>query len=295
MEINMNPENLKNQQSALARTDNSACPLLIADGIHVLNQKVYKAICSQDRNALARLLQKQVEAGAQALAVNLGPGREMGQKAPWVIDILRRMTDLPLFVSANILDHPEVLRAHGQYVAINAVTANHEDLHKALMAAEQSGCSVVVLLVQSGKMTATINDKITLALEVLDKAAAIGFPLSRLYLDPVLTYRPDPAAWHISRGMPDVGSAAETISLIKQLDGQVKTIVALGNSTGVVTMEKKSGCHSRILTLLTAAGVDAVLLNCLDKAVMTTAAGINEARHYSWANDGSLSCFSSAA
>lgn len=267
--------------------NSSACPLLVADGIHVFSQKVYGAICRQDRETLTSVARAQIKAGAQALAVNLGPGRKMRQHVPWVIDTLRTATDIPLFYSANILAHHDILQVHGKSITINAVTANDDELQRALQSAETYGCSVVVLLVKSGKGAATLDDRISLACEVLEKATVLDLPLSRLYLDPVLAYRPDPVAWKMSRGMPDVADAAEAISLIKQLDGQVRTIAALGNCTGTVN-------RSRVLAVLTAAGLDAVMLDCLDPSVMNTAVKINDCSYLSGQN-GNVPCFSSAA
>lgn len=243
-------------------------PLLIGDGIHVLNHQIHKAIVMQDGEALAGFARKQLDAGAQALAVNLGPGREMGRLISWVADTIRELTAVPLFFSANIMTQKEVMETYGQNITINAVTANRDDLDRALAAAQKYGCSLAVLLVQSGKVTGGIEDRIQLAVEVLDRAVLSGLPLSRLYLDPVLRCRPDPAAWHVSRGLPDVGAVMETIALIKQLDNRVKTIVALGNGTEGMARESRGGFIARMLSLFSGAGLDAALLNCLDDKMM---------------------------
>jgi len=257
---------------------NTTSPLLIGGTIHILNQQVYKALITQDGTILATLVRKQLAAGVQALAVNLGPGKEMGRLTPWVVNTIREITDMQLFFSANIIAQKQVLQAHGQHITINAVTANRDDLDRALDTAQEYGSSLVVLLVQAGKVTAGIEDRIQLASEVLDMAMSKSFPLSRLYLDPVLTSRPDPVAWHVSRGLPDVGSVVETIALIKQLDTRVKTIVALGNGSEGMAREKRSGFHGQILALFTEAGVDAVLLNCLDSKMMGITEGIQSGR-----------------
>lgn len=249
-------------------------PLLVGDIIHILNQQVYQALIIQDQKMLARLVGKQLVAGAQALAVNLGPGKEMGRLTPWVVSTIREQTGAPLFFSAGILRHRKVLQNFGPGIVINAVTANHADLARALSLAAEYGSALVVLLAGAGREKASIDDRIQLAGEVLDQALVHGLPFSRLYLDPVLTWRPDPAAWHLSRGLPDIGSAVETLTLIKQLEGGVKTIVALGNGSEGMTRVQRCGSRCRMLPLLTEAGLDAVLLNCLDPEVMRVAGSI---------------------
>ncbi|MCL7487186.1 MAG: hypothetical protein M8357_03295 [Desulfobulbaceae bacterium] len=276
----MTPDNralhfVANQENSIASL---TAPMLIGDAIHVLNQQVHRSMVVKDQPFLTGLVRKQLAAGAQALAVNLGPGREMGQRTSWVVDVIRDHTDVPLFFSANILAQEQVLQRCGPQVVINAVTANHDELDRALRAANHYGSGLVVLLVRSGGATAGIDDRIRLASEVLEQAALRGLPFSRLYLDPVLACRPDPAAWYVSRGLPDVGLVVEAIDLIRQLDNRVKTIVALGNGSEGMAREQKSGFHGRMLTLLAGAGIDAVLLNCLDNKVMRTAEDIRSSR-----------------
>ncbi len=264
------------QEASLAATlqlpaVRSGSPLYVGDAIHILNRKVYDAVVTRDEEVLAGLCRKQEVAGAQALAVNLGPGKSMGEKTRWVVDTMIRYTDLPLFFSANIVDQDQVLKKHGHRIAINAVTADRDELERALAAAGEYGSSLVVLLVRAGRVIAGSDDRILLASEVLEMAQQQDFPPSRLYLDPVLTCRLDPAAWHVSRGMPDVGTAVESINLIKQLDSSIKTILGLGNGTEGMEKEKRIRIQGRMLSLLVDAGLDAVLLNCLDGKVMRLA------------------------
>jgi len=236
-------------------------PLLVGDAIHVLNREVQNALALRREAILAGLVKKQLAAGAEALAINMGPGREMGRLTPWVVQTIRHHTDRPLFFSANILAHKQVLKEYGQGLIINAVTAG-EDLAGAMTTAKKYDCSLVVLLVRPGLVMTGIDDRIMLAAQVLETAEQNGFPTDSLYLDPVMSCRPDPAAWQVSRGLPDVTSVIETVGLIRQLDPDVKTIVAAGNGTEGMTREKKGAFQQRMLLLCAGAGVDAVLLNC---------------------------------
>jgi len=269
----MSPEYHGTQENVITRQPEGShgSPLRVGDAIHVLNRTVYQAVVSQDEDALATMARRQAAAGAQALAVNLGPGRMMGEKASWVVKTLVRHTSLPLFFSANILDRQDVLREHGHRLAINAVTADRGELDRALAVAGEHGASLVVLLVRSGSTVSGVNDRIRLGSEVMEMAVQRGFPLSRLYLDPVLACRPDPAAWLVSRGMPDIGAVIDTISLIRQHGCGMKSILALGSATEGMDRERRSGMQGRMLSLLSGAGLDAVLLNCLDRNMMRVA------------------------
>jgi len=251
-------------------TGREHAPLLVAEGLHVLNQQVYEAVTGQDGDSLRRLALNHMRSGAQALAVNLGQGKMMTRLTPWVIASLAEWMEAPLFISANILDHVPTLRSFGKRIVVNAVTAEASSLSRTMQAVKQYDAGLVVLLVKPGLTPSGVHDRLALAAEVLDLAYRVGLPFSRLYLDPVLGCRPDPVAWNISRGFPDVGPAAETIGLIRELDGDVGTIVGLGTSTQGLKGEKRDRIQLSMLALLTAAGLDAVILNCLGGTLMTT-------------------------
>jgi hypothetical protein len=239
-------------------------PLLVAEGLHVLDRRVYEAVTGRDGDALRRLALNHLRTGAQALAVNLGTGRTMAELTSWVIASLAKWTAVPLFVSANILEHPDTLRSLGHRIVVNAVTADPASLSLSMRIAEQYGAGLAVLLVTPSLIPRGVDDRLLLAAEVLDLAYRIGLPFFRLYLDPVLSCRPDPFAWHISRGLPDIGSTAETISLIRELDTGVRTIAALGTGVREAGEQQGGRTGAGMLSLLTASGVDAVILNCRD-------------------------------
>lgn len=250
-------------------------PFLVAEGLHVLNRQVYEAVSRQDGASLRRLVRDHMGAGAgaQALAINLGRGRTMARLTPWVISSVAEWTDTPLFVSANILDHAPVLRSFGTRIIVNAVTADTASLACSLRTAQQFGVGLVVLLVRPGLSPCGAHDRLVLAAEVLDLASRVGMPFSRLYLDPVLGCRPDPIAWNISRGFPDAGPVAESIAMIKELEGGVRTLVGLGPGTEGLSGERRDRMQLSVLSLLTAAGLDAVIMNCLNGVLMTALRG----------------------
>lgn len=249
--------------------------LLIGEGLHVLKPSIVRAIEQRNHNLLVQFAQKQVNAGALALNVNLGPGRAMGRLTPWVLDTIRQAVDVPLFLSSGILTLPHLLEKHSGWITINAVTAAPEQLPWAMKTAQQHGADLVVLLVKPGLVPSGVDGRLQLAMEVLDEAEKTGLPLEQLYLDPVISCRPDPAAWEISHGMPEIGPVLEAITLIKELrHDAVKTIVGIGNSSQGLESGSRSALHCRLLPLLAEAGLDAVIMNCLDHNLMNVARAV---------------------
>ncbi|GAB4333899.1 MAG: hypothetical protein Kow0089_02830 [Desulfobulbaceae bacterium] len=246
--------------------------LLIGDAIHVLNPRLREAVRNRQEADLVDIARRQLSRGADALAVNLGAGRAFSSAIPWVVETLRQETRGPLFLSASVMDHPEVLRKEGSSLVINAVTADPDDMRRGMESAAKYGCALTVLLVRSGRIRGGVEGKLELGVEALLMAGEIGLPSSRLYLDPVLTARTDPNAWRLGRGVPDVGAVVDTISLLHETGTGVKTLVALGNGTEGMKGKRKSSLQAGMLSLFGEAGVDAVLLSCLDGIGMRAAA-----------------------
>jgi len=256
--------------------DNMQKLTLIGGGLHVLNPRFEETVRKQDISDLVNRARRETAAGAGALAINLGPGRVMAELTNWVVETIAGAVDIPLFLSSGIAALSSVLEKYGSRITINAVTANSDTLAEHLQTSRQYGTQLVVLLVKRGLVPAGIYDRLQIASEVISMAMDIGLPLNHLYLDPVITCRPDPVAWEISRGLPDIDSILETIAFIKELKQNIKTIVALDNATLGLPREKRSAQQGRMLQLLAEAGLDAAILNCLDSSLMQTAKRIKK-------------------
>ncbi len=245
---------------------------IIGQDMHIMNPRFSRAIEHHDSGLLADMARKQVKAGAQALDLNLGPARQSNQQMRWAVETLQAAVDVPLFISAHVLAQPEILNMHHGQATINSVTADPASLAENMAAAGEHGARLVVLLVRPGLTPFTADERLQLAADVLETADRAGFPLEDLYLDPLFHLRPDPMTWQLSRGMPDIDSVLETLELLPQLSEQrVHTLVALSSASQFLPPAERSGQHQRLLPMLTAAGLDAVILNCHDHRLMEIA------------------------
>lgn len=243
--------------------------LLIGQDMHILNPELLHAVDQRDEKKVAAMAQKQAAAGAHALDLNLGPARKSSQAMPWVVETIQGAVDVPLFISSRVLEQPEIFALHRGAVTINSVTADPASLAGNMARAGEYNAQLVVLLVRPGLTPFTVDERLALAVEVLDTAAGTGFPLENLYLDPLFHLRPDPMTWQLSKGMPDIDSVLETLELLPQLTGErIRTLVALSSASQFLPPAERPGLHQRLVPMLAAAGLDAVILNCHDRRLM---------------------------
>ena len=62
---------------------------IIGENIHIISQKVKDALAAKDAKFFQELAVKQVEGGAQALDINLGPRKKDGEVVfPWMVEVV---------------------------------------------------------------------------------------------------------------------------------------------------------------------------------------------------------------
>ena len=77
---------------------------IIGENIHIISEKVKEALKARDARFFQELAVKQVEAGAQALDLNLGPRKADGTEVfPWIVETVQAVVDVPLsFDTTNL-------------------------------------------------------------------------------------------------------------------------------------------------------------------------------------------------
>lgn len=261
-----------NTVTDMKRTKTSTPLTIIGQDMHIMNAELVRAVEQQDGKSLAEMAEKQVAAGADGLDLNFGLSKKSGKRFHWAVEAIKDAVDVPLFISSHVLSHSKILDEHRGRVTVNSVTADPTTLATAMEKAREYGADLVVLLVRPGLTPHTVDERLQVATEALETAARVGFPLTDLYLDPLFHLRPDPVTWQLSRGIPDIDSVLETIEMLPQLtEEKVRTLVALSSASQFLPRAERSGLHHRLLPLLVAAGLDAVILNCFDNKLMEIA------------------------
>ncbi|MCI5142873.1 MAG: hypothetical protein D3909_14325, partial [Candidatus Electrothrix sp. ATG1] len=120
---------------------------IIGEEMHILNQEFVQALESLDEKTVTRMAREQVEAGAEALDVNLGQVRQFGKLTPWLVETVQEAADVPLLLSSHVLNQQQALEVHKGRATINAVTADPDDLCRAMEIAGRFQADLVVLLV----------------------------------------------------------------------------------------------------------------------------------------------------
>jgi len=70
---------------------------IIGENIHIISPKVKRAVADKDAKFFQDLAVQMVEAGADAIDLNIGPQKKRGHEIlPWLVEVVEKVVDVPL-------------------------------------------------------------------------------------------------------------------------------------------------------------------------------------------------------
>lgn len=163
---------------------------IIGENIHIISEKVKLALKERDTKFFQELAVKQVEGGAAALDINLGPRKKDWEEVfPWMVEIIETVTDVPLsFDSTNLMGIEAGLKkvTKAQPI-INSTSAEPERLEKVPLLAKEYDTKLIALTMGSGGIPIGADERVTIALEqLIPRMLEIDFPIENLIIDPLV-------------------------------------------------------------------------------------------------------------
>ena len=215
---------------------------IIGENIHIMADKVKGALAARDARFFQESAVAQVEAGAQALDLNLGPRKKDWEEIfPWMVKSVEEAVDVPLCLDSTNLAGIEAglkVITKAQPI-INSVSAEEERLEAVPLVAKRYNAKLVALTMGKSGIPVSADERVTIAIEALiPRLLEIDYPITDLIIDPlVLTvsgcqeYAPElieavrtlQVAWDpppaISVGLSNVSNAVPTMgrSLINRV------------------------------------------------------------------------------
>jgi 5-methyltetrahydrofolate corrinoid/iron sulfur protein methyltransferase len=163
---------------------------IIGENIHILSEKVKEALKVRDSEFFMDLALKQVEAGAQAVDINLGPRKKDWEEIfPWIIKAVETVVDVPLSIDTTNFDGIEaalktVTKAQP---IINSTSAEPERLERIPLLAKKYGAKVIGLTMGSSGIPIAADDRINIAVEsLIPRMVELDYPVENLIIDPLV-------------------------------------------------------------------------------------------------------------
>jgi 5-methyltetrahydrofolate corrinoid/iron sulfur protein methyltransferase len=232
----------------------------IGEEIQIISTRVRKAIEERDKEPIQQLASQQVEAGADALEVNIGPQKKGGPEVmEWMVDTIQEVVDVPLCLDTTNLAAMEAgLKRVRQQAIVNSTSAEPTRLQDVPPLAAKYEAKLIALTM--GKSIPVEADaRVTIALEqLMPRIMEVGMPMDQILMDPLILT--------VSGMQAYCPEAIETIRFLKQIsDPPPLTVVGLSNVSNGVPKENRSLINATYAVMLLAAGLDAAIVDARDE------------------------------
>jgi cobalamin-dependent methionine synthase I len=246
---------------------------IIGENIHIISEKVKAALKERDAKFFQELAVRQVEGGAQALDINLGPRKKDWEEVfPWMVEKIEAVTDVPLsFDSTNLMGIEAGLKKVTKAQAIiNSTSAEPERLEKVPLLAKEYDAKLIALTMGSGGIPISADDRVTIALEqLIPRMLEIDFPMENLIIDPlVLTVS------GCQEYCPHLLEAVRTLHYA--WDPAPAISVGLSNISNAVPSENRGLINQVYCAMLMGVGLEMMIADPLDEGLKETIRIIEE-------------------
>jgi len=235
---------------------------IIGENIHIISDKVKAAIRDKDGKFFQELAVKQVEAGAQALDLNLGPRKKDGEDLfPWLVEKVEAVVDVPLSfdttnLNAIVAGLKKITKAQP---IINSTSADPERLEKVPLVAKEYNTKLIALTMGTGMIPVTADERVTIAVEqLIPRMLEIDFPVTDLIIDPlVLTVS------GCQEYCPELIEAIRTLQYV--WDPSPHISVGLSNVSNAVPNANRALINQVYCAMLMGVGLEMMIADPLDE------------------------------
>lgn len=246
---------------------------IIGENIHIISQGVKDALRDKNARFFQDLATQQVEAGAQALDLNLGPRKKDWEEVfPWMVKTVEAVVDVPLsFDSTNILGIEAGLKnVTKARPIINSTSAEPERLEKVPLLAKQYDAQLVALTMGKSGIPIGADERVNIALETLiPRMLEIDFQVEDLIIDPLAL-----TVSGCQEFCPELIEAVRTLQYA--WDPPPAISVGLSNVSNAVPRENRPLVNRVYCAMLMGAGLKMMIADPFDEELNETVRIIEE-------------------
>ncbi len=235
---------------------------VVGEKINTSIKGVKEAVLQRNNSYIEGLSKNQKLAGADYLEVNSGLRvypEEEAEDMEWLVPLVQKAAGLPLCIdTAHRLVLERALRFHQGKAIINSINGDAERWAEILPLVKRYGCDVVALPSDRKGIPSSVEERIKIAERIMEGVSREGLTPENIYFDPLVL----PLSSDTKNGLLFL----DTLKEIKRSFPEAKTISGLSNIS--FGLPRRSRINQSFLVLSLGAGLDAAILNPLDKNLM---------------------------
>jgi 5-methyltetrahydrofolate--homocysteine methyltransferase len=240
--------------------------LIIAENLNIRNKAYIEAVKSRDKKTIALLSKTLAEKGADILNVQCsvdGSGDE--DTLPLVSEIVQKATGLPLCLdSRNTEALKKTLTLCKEPALINYLSADEKNADEILSIVNRFKANLIIRALK-GTVPITLEAKLLILEDLIEKANAADIPNDRLFADPSVV--------HMGSGMGQehlLNTHECIIALNEMVDPPINTIAWISNISTGLPKKLKPLVNAGFLCYLAGAGLDAAIVDMTNDEIIKT-------------------------
>jgi cobalamin-dependent methionine synthase I len=236
--------------------------IIVGEHINTSRKSISEAVEKGDASYIVKIAREQAEAGAHYIDVNAGTFLERETECLcWLVETIQSELDLPLCLdSPNPRALAEAIKRHKGEPIINSISLEAERFQALLPVVTSQPCHVVALCMAEMAMPTTVEDRVQVGAELINRLTGAGITLEKIYVDPLI----QPISVDTGMGIAALGAVSR---IMNDFPG-VNTICGLSNIS--FGLPARRLINRNFLSLCLAHGLSAVILDPTDKQLMAT-------------------------
>jgi len=241
--------------------------IVIAENLNTRNKTYMNAVKKKDKKTLKELLKKLEDAGADIINLQCSlDGDDDENTLPWVTEVLCHNVDCGIsFDSRNVHALKQALQICKRPSLINYLSDNEPDDQEALLSLVASSDTSLVIRASKGTIPTSLEAKLQIIEDLLEIANEADIPNERLFADPSIV--------HIGGGMGqrNILNSYECVRVVKDLiQPPLNTIAWISNVSSGLPKTLRKPLEATFLSYMAGAGLDAAIVDVLDKHIRKT-------------------------
>jgi 5-methyltetrahydrofolate corrinoid/iron sulfur protein methyltransferase len=241
----------------------------IAESINIMSTTIGPAMKEKNAKPIQEMAVAEAEAGSDFLDVNIGPARKGGaEMMEWLVKTIHEVVDLPLSLDTTNLEAMEAgLKAHkkGGRPLVNSVSCQADRVDPGLDLVKKYGALMVGLLWGTDGMPRDVNERASLAVDIIYKANEKGIPNEDIFVDPIAT--------PISGEINQVLACTEFMGMLQDIAPGCKSTVGLSNVSNGAPDHLRAYLNKPYVLMLQKQGLYSAIVDAYDKELMAVCKG----------------------
>lgn len=232
--------------------------LIVGERLSIISKTVREAILKKDKEPIQRIAVEQWKAGAHMIEANIGPAEDNGAEImEWMVTTIQQAVPLPVSLDTTNPQAMEAgLKVHNNQWGRPLINSTSLDPERFIMfeLAAKYNAPIIALAVKKGGLPRDAEERVEIAMQLIEKASEYGVAPEEIYLDPLVL--------QISTSQTQAMEVLRSIKLFQQLnDPPMKTIVGLSNISNGCPKHLRPVLNRYFLALLIYEGLSAAIVN----------------------------------